>query len=293
MKKQRLLINATLCALLASAFNMAHAQPATETSVRASAAPDLLLAKELPAHVQVADYLISEKYDGVRAYWDGAVLRFRGGGVVHAPTWFTERLPRTPLDGELWLGRGQFETTSGIVRQSQPNDADWRRVRYMIFELPNAAGSFELRAAQIQTIVTQASNPQLIAVPQYRLNSRAALQNKLNEITRAGGEGLMLHLASAEYETGRSDVLYKLKARQDAEAVVIAHMDGQGKYAGQLGALRVRTSDGREFNLGTGLTDVQRAAPPAIGDTVTYQYNGLTKNGLPRFARFLRTRDAP
>ena len=285
MKKRHFLLNAALCALLAVAFNPVHAQ--------AVAAPELVLAKELPAHVRVADYLISEKYDGVRAFWDGRVLRFRGGGVVPAPVWFTAGLPATPLDGELWLGRGQFEAVSGIVRQTTPVDADWRRIRYMIFELPNAAGTFAQRAAQIQTIVTQSGHPQLVAVPQFHLNTRAQLNETLHQITQAGGEGLMLHLAAAEYETGRSDVLYKLKARQDAEAVVIAHVAGQGKYSEQHGALRVRTSDGREFNIGTGLTNAQRATPPAIGATVTYQYNGLTKNGLPRFARFLRMREQP
>ena len=252
--------------------------------------PALLLAKELPAHVRVGDYLISEKYDGVRAFWDGRVLRFRGGGVVAAPVWFTRALPAQPLDGELWLGRGLFEQTSGIVRQSQPNDADWRNIKYMVFELPNAVGSFEERAQQIEYIVRDAHNPQLVAVRQFRLPDRSRLQHRLDEVVQAGGEGLMLHLASAPYETGRSDVLYKLKPLQDAEAVVIAHVSGHGKYAHQLGALRVRAADGREFNVGGGLSDAQRADPPAVGSTITYQFNGLTASGLPRFARFLRVR---
>jgi DNA ligase-1 len=57
-----------------------------------------------------------------------------------------------------------------------------------------------------------------------------------------------------------------------------------------LGALRVRTADGREFSLGTGFTDAQRRDPPALGTTVTYRYRDVTRNGLPRFASFLRVR---
>lgn len=251
------------------------------------AAPDLLLARELPPHVNVGDYLISEKYDGVRAYWDGEQLWFRGGGQVHAPIWFTQSLPKQALDGELWLAHGQFEAVASIVRQTTPNDADWRRVKYMIFELPNASGSFTERAERIVQIAQQ---PPIIAVKQYRLQTREQLQRDLDQVVRQGGEGLMLHLASAPYITGRSDVLYKLKPLQDAEAVVIGHIQGQGKYAQMLGALRVRTDDGREFNIGTGLRDELRRNPPAIGTQITYRYRGLTKNGLPRFASYWRIR---
>ena len=274
---------------------VAHAQgaPTLEPvqTVSPIAPPALLLAKELPADVCVSDYLISEKYDGVRAFWDGRVLRFRGGGVVAAPEWFTRALPAQALDGELWSGRGRFEATSGIVRQAVPNEADWRRIKYMVFELPNAVGDFEGRVRQMTQIAHQARNPQLVAVTQFRLPDRVALQRQLDEVVRSGGEGLMLHLASAAYETGRSDVLYKLKPLQDAEAVVIAHVSGKGKYAHQLGALRVRAADGREFNVGGGLSDAQRAHPPAVGATITYQFNGLTVKGMPRFARFLRMRE--
>lgn len=253
-------------------------------------APDLLLAKELPAHVEVSDYLVSEKYDGVRAYWDGDKLWFRGGGVVIAPKWFTDGFPKQPLDGELWLARGAFEQTSGIVRQSIPNDNDWRQIKYMVFELPNAEGDFATRAAQIEQIIQTAHQPHLIAVKQYRLNTRTELQRDLDQIVQAGGEGLMLHLASAPYVTGRSDVLYKLKPLSDAEATVIEHIAGQGKYANMLGALRVRAADGRVFNIGTGFSDEVRKNPPAVGTVVTYRYRGLTKKGLPRFASFWRVR---
>jgi DNA ligase-1 len=145
----------------------------------------------------------------------------------------------------------------------------------------------------MQAIVAQANVPWLRAVEQFRVADRRALRKRLSEVVRAGGEGLMLHLADAPYLTGRSDALLKVKALQDAEAVVVGHLPGRGKYDGMLGALRVRTPEGREFALGTGFTDEQRRNPPPVGTTLTYRYRDLTGNGLPRHASFWRVREEP
>ena len=257
-----------------------------------AAAPAILLAEVYRNQVDVTRYLVSEKLDGVRAVWDGKTLRFRSGREINAPQWFLEGLPKRSLDGELWLGRGTFERLSGIVRRDVPDDAEWSQVRYMIFELPGGEGDFRQRAEQIRQLVRQANVSWLREIEQLPVVDRDSLQKRLNEVVKAGGEGLMLHRADALYETGRSDTLLKVKPWEDAEAVVIAHLPGKGKHAGRLGALRVRADDGREFSLGTGLSDAQRDNPPAIGATVTYRYRDLTRHGLPRFASFLRVRAA-
>ena len=253
--------------------------------------PAILLAEVYRNQVDVAQYLVSEKLDGVRAIWDGETLRFRSGKQINAPRWFLDGLPKTPLDGELWIGRGTFERLSGIVRKEVPDDAEWRQVRYMIFELPGAPGTFRERAEAMRQIARQAKVPWLSEIEQFSVVDRSSLQKRLKEVVKAGGEGLMLHRADAPYETGRSDTLLKMKPWEDAEAVVIGHLPGKGKYAGMLGALRVRTADGREFSLGTGFTEQQRRDPPPIGATVTYRYRDLTRNGQPRFASFLRVRE--
>ena len=255
------------------------------------AAPALLLANELGPNVDPAKYLISEKYDGVRAIWDGKMLRFRSGRAVNAPAWFVAKLRAQALDGELWLARGRFEALSGIVRKTEPQDAEWRQIQYMIFELPDAAGTFAQRAQRIREVVAQTQWPQLVAVEQVRVANRVALKKKLDEVVRAGGEGLMLHLADAAYVTGRSDVLLKLKPLQDTEAVVIEHVPGKGKYQGMLGALRVQAPDGKTFLIGTGFSDETRRNPPPLRTTITYTYRGLTNTGLPRFPSYLRVRE--
>jgi len=251
----------------------------------------MLLAETYAADIDVTQYWVSEKLDGVRAQWDGRILRFRGGGAVPAPAWFTADFPTTPLDGELWIARDQFDVLSGIVRKLEPDDREWRQVRYLIFELPGAVGDFSQRLQQMQTIVTQAAVPWLQQVEQSRVADRAALMKRFDAVVRAGGEGLMLHRADAAYVTGRSDALLKLKPWQDDEAVVIEHLPGQGKYQGMTGALLVEMPDGHRFRLGSGLSDVLRRNPPPIGTLVTYRYQHLTKKGLPRFPRFLRVRE--
>jgi DNA ligase-1 len=234
--------------------------------------------------------LVSEKLDGVRAFWDGQTLRFRSGRVIAAPAWFTAALPPTALDGELWLGRGRFDELSGIVRRASPLDADWHQVQYMIFDLPQATEPFSERVQHLQTVVAQAQQPWLQAVPQQRVADAAALQGLLKHTVAQGGEGLVLHRANALWSPGRSDALQKLKPLPDDDARVVAQLPGKGRHAGRLGALLLEMSDGQRFALGTGFSDAQRDDPPAVGSVVTYRYRDRTPKGLPRFASFLRVR---
>ena len=271
-----------LCIAVVSA---AHAESAVSTP------PAIILARVLDPSVDPAQYLVSEKFDGVRAIWNGEAFRFRSGNVINAPAWFIAKLPTQALDGDLWLARGKFETLSGYVRKTEPVDPEWKQIKYLIFELPGAEGTFEARYARIKSIVNQANWPQLIAVEQFRVADRAALKRKFDEVVKDGGEGLMLHRADAPYVTGRSDALLKLKPLDDTEATVVGHLPGKGKFVGMLGALRVEAPDGKRFLIGTGFSDVVRKHPPDIGATVTYTYRGLTRNGVPRFASYLRVRE--
>lgn len=271
----------------------ARSDPLVEGSTPA-AAPALVLARVAPVGLVPHGYLVSEKLDGVRAYWDGRVLRSRSGALLNVPEWFLTRLPAgMELDGELWLGRGRFDEMAALLRRREAGDAVWRQVRFMVFELPGAAGDFGTRSTQIGRLVERLDWPQLQAVAQRSLPDRAALEAELQRVLQAGGEGLVLHRADAAYVTGRSDVLYKLKPQQDAEAVVVGHRPGRGRLAGRIGALRVRDDAGREFLIGSGLSDAQRDAPPPIGTRVTFVHRGETRHGLPRFATFLRVRDEP
>ena len=257
----------------------------------AADAPALLLANVYRPGMRLADYWVSEKYDGVRGYWDGHTLRTRGGETVAAPAWFTAGWPDTPMDGELWAGRGRFSHAQSTVRQQQPDDAAWREMRFMVFDLPAHGGTFDQRLPALNQLVESLNQPWVQAVPQQRVASDAALQKLLLRTVRAGGEGLMLHRGASMYRAGRSDDLIKVKTHEDAEAKVVAHLPGQGRHAGRLGALVVEMPSGQRFRLGAGLTDAERDHPPPVGSWVTYRFRGTHDSGLPRFASFVRVRD--
>jgi DNA ligase-1 len=248
------------------------------------------LALDWPAGRSPQGFLISEKFDGVRALWDGRTLRFRSGRTIAAPAAFLQTLPQCALDGELWLAHGEFDRLSALVRQQRGAVQAWGAVIYQVFDAPQMPGPFEARWQALQEVLATAAQPGLRAVEQTRLADAAALQQRLDEVVRSGGEGLMLHRADAPFVAGRSSVLLKLKPRDDAEAQVIAHVEGRGRLQGRLGALRVRTVDGVVFHIGSGLSDALRASPPPVGSWVTYTHRGLTERGVPRFATYLRLR---
>ena len=286
-------VNTQRRGLLAALFALPAVLPAlmVSTALAAEAARGLLLAVDARDDIDPSGFLVSEKYDGVRALWDGTRLHTRSGNTIAAPAWFLRPLPAVALDGELWAGRRRFEALSGAVRRHAPRDAEWQHITYMAFDMPSAGGPFIERAERLASLGQAIDWPGFQAVEQRRVAGRAELQRWLNDVVAAGGEGLMLHRADAAYVPGRSPALQKLKPVHDADAVVLGTMPGRGRHAGRMGALRVRTTAGQTFLLGTGFSDAERAAPPAPGSIVTYRHRGHTEAGLPRFASFLRVRE--
>nr|WP_246541619.1 DNA ligase [Collimonas antrihumi] len=250
--------------------------------------PALMLANSYRPGINLAGYWVSEKMDGTRGYWDGEKLLTRRGQQIFAPAWFTANWPKVALDGELWAGREQFHHAVSTIRRQTPDDAAWRKMRFMVFDLPAHGGTFDQRLIALQSVTAKLAVPWVVAVEQIKVDDHAALQSMLERIVKQGGEGLMLHRGDSLYRGYRSNDLLKVKIHEDAEAKVIAHIPGKGKYQGILGALQVETPDGLRFKLGSGFTDAQRRQPPALGSQVTYRYRGLTPGGTPRFASFMR-----
>jgi DNA ligase-1 len=251
------------------------------------------LASVWPAQRSPQGFLVSEKFDGVRAVWDGQVLRFRSGRVIAAPAWFLAGLPPLPLDGELWLGRGQFDALSGAVRRSVPDDAQWRAVRYMVFDAWSLQEPFVQRVARLRTALAAAGPPWLEVAAQDSVASAQDLQARLQALVAQGGEGLVLHRADALWRAGRTEALFKFKLEPDEEGLVLGYQPGQGRLQGQTGALWLQTAQGQRFALGSGLSDELRRNPPPVGAWVTYRYRDRTPSGLPRFASFVRVHDLP
>ncbi len=196
------------------------------SAARAGTIPELMLADIYRQGLDLSQYRISEKLDGVRARWDGTHLISRGGNVFAAPEWFTKGFPAVPLDGELWMGRGRYEEVSSIVRTQQPHDG-WQNVRLMVFDLPAHGGTFDQRVSAMNRLVTESDSPYWGIIEQQRVGSEEDLLKWLHKVIDQGGEGLMLHGETALYASGRSQDLLKLKLFTDAEATVIGYRPGK------------------------------------------------------------------
>ena len=283
IKMMKLLSAGVGILLISVTFNLSYAKDLAK--------PALMLANVYHSGVDLSDYWVSEKYDGVRAIWNGKQLVSRGGNIYHAPGWFIKDFPKHHrLDGELWVARQQFEKLVSIVRDKKPDHEAWKKVKFMVFDMPDSIQPFTRRIDLIKKTLSSLNIPWLQAVQQWKVTNHASLMLQLKDISQAGAEGLMLHRGSSFYKGKRSGDLLKVKPYEDAEAIVIKHIGGKGKYKGKMGALLVTTANGISFKIGTGFSDLERQNPPKIGATITYQYRGKTKNDIPRFASFLRIR---
>ena len=255
--------------------------------------PPVLLAHSFEdSDVDPTGWWMSEKLDGVRAYWDGTQFLSRQGNVFHAPAWFKAGLPDHPLDGELWIARQKFQNTISVVKRLDGGEA-WRPVQYLVWDLPHLAVPFEARQDALEEVCTASSCKHLKVVYQTRCKGKAHLKQELDQLVAVGAEGLMIRQPGSLYVATRSSTLLKVKPFKDAEGVVVGHEPGKGRHKGRLGGIVVRTANGKEFNVGTGFTDDERRNPPKIGSVVTYRFTELTDGGtgVPKCASFVSVRD--
>ncbi|MEO6434272.1 MAG: DNA ligase [Tepidisphaeraceae bacterium] len=260
--------------------------PAGKAAADAKSAP-VLLAESWDGRLDPTGWWISEKLDGVRAYWDGTKILSRLGNVLHAPDWFINGLPNHPLDGELFMDRKSFQKTVAIVRRQDKSD-HWKKIRFLVFDAPAQGGAFEERIKLVSALEAHDyASPHAHAL----CTGVDHLKAELARVEALGGEGVMLRQPGSMYAVGRSSTLLKVKSFKDDEAIVVAHQPGAGRHKGRLGALLVRLANGTEFAIGTGLSDKQRQAPPPIGATVVFRYQELSDGGVPRFPSFHGVRE--
>ncbi|MFP2908043.1 DNA ligase [Pyxidicoccus sp. 3LFB2] len=255
----------------------------------ADKAPPLLLAHSWENDVDLTDWWMSEKLDGVRAYWDGKRFWSRLGNEFFAPAWFTAGLPDFPLDGELFGGRKRFQRTVSIVRRQDRSD-DWKELFFVAFDAPSVEGTFEQRLEHCRKWMEDAKPAYAKWHAHERCQGTPHLRAELERVEGLGGEGLMLRKPGSAYEAGRSHTLLKVKSFKDDEARVVGHVAGAGRHKGRLGALEVELRDGTRFSVGTGLSDAERGSPPPVGTVITFRYQELSDDGVPRFPSYVGVR---
>ena len=251
---------------------------------------DFLLAKRWDRILDPKGYWVSIKLDGHRSIWTGRHFRSRDaegnfGRVIEPPAWFIKGFPHEALDGELYAGRGNIGLVTAAV--SGKRELDWKAINYSVYDAPDYLQPFEHRIKYAQMILNRAVNAKVIDF--WVCESRDQLLKQLKEVVDAGDEGLMLRKPGSRYEKKRSHTLLKVKPRFDAEAVVVEH--AEGTRPGLCGSLEVMNNKGFRFKVASGITEAMAHSPPPVGTIITYEYELLTKEGIPRPAIFVRIRE--
>lgn len=275
-------------------------------------------------------WYISEKYDGIRAIWDGEKFISRGQKVfTYVPDYFIELMPPgIALDGEIWISRNNFKEVSRIStlkvggsKTQKEIDNIWKgtsdknSVKYMVYDLPNSTQPFETRMKLLEQIISDrkqvwydilenVDDCPIKFTKQSKIENMAQLVNTYKELTSKGAEGVMLRAPNSPYETKRSKYLLKYKIKDDAEAIVRGYTMGTGKYKGLLGSLDCelildQKPSGIMFNIGTGFTDKDRTEYNnsksslyiPIGSIVSFSYMELSEDSVPRHPVYRGIRD--
>jgi DNA ligase-1 len=252
-------------------------------------APKLMLAHKWDEEFHdPTGYWVSEKYDGLRAFWDGAKFLSRAGNPFYAPKFFTKNLPKdVTLDGELYMGRKMFEQTSSIVRTQDSTDKRWSKLKFKVFDVPSRGGD-EFEARQEWLNETFGEHEVIEVVQQKLAKSKEHVLELRDRIIEQDAEGLMLRKPNSVYVGKRTNDLLKVKKWIDEEARVVDHVPGKGKHTGRMGALGCTSRTGVSFRIGTGFNDKERENPPKVGSLVTFKYQELTAAGVPRFPVYMR-----
>ena len=269
-------------------------------------------------------WYLSEKYDGYRARWMGesdkvflsrAQKEFSG-----APDWYKLAMPEENLDGELWVGRENFQLM-GVVRKKAPDPKEWIPVKYLVYDVPDVDKPFSERLVILRRIVRETQErwnevkktlPKELQVEcplkiasQTIIQSEEHMEGIYKKMVDGGGEGIMIKDPGSLYEDKRSNYMLKVKPSFDEEAIIIDYKLGKGKYTGILGGFICRSlinmdtyhlidkDETHEFSL-SGMDDEVRndyEETHPIGTVISITHSGKTDGGKPRFPRYMRKRD--
>jgi DNA ligase-1 len=244
--------------------------------------PKLILLKKYK-NQNISGWLVSEKLDGVRAYWDGKKLISRSGKIFYPPKFFLQGFPNFPIDGELWSKRDDFYNIVSIVRSSK-NKQRWKELKFNIFEVPNQKGGLLQRLSVLEQYLKIYNPPYIKIIGQKKLHSKKELKDILDNISSKKGEGLVVRKADELYKTGRLKTSLKVKKQFDMDCMVVK-IDFYEKI-NKVKRIGCRLKNNQIIKIGTGFS--KDMLQPKIGDKITFKYYGFTKNHIPKFASYLR-----
>jgi DNA ligase-1 len=251
---------------------------------------EVMLAKKFSeVSVDPVGWYMSEKIDGIRAYWDHKEQEFftRNGNLIHVPDFFIELMKQSPkdidLDGEMWIDRESFNKINGLTRRHNPVDSEWSLVKYIVFDVPIPKVPYIERYKMYKDIVKKINSKHVVALETTEIKSIDEMTSFIESVEKINGEGIMIRNPESMYERKRSKSLLKIKKFEDSEGTLVGYNDGRtGKYKGLVGSLILKLKNGTLINVGSGLDDATRNNPPPIGSVITYKYFEQDSKGVPR-----------
>lgn len=169
----------------------------------------LMKGEEWDGQKDLTNWILSEKFDGIRAYWDGKNLLSKQNKIIKCPDWFTEDLPKEKiLDGEIWLRRNSFDELNSILKSNQ-NESYWLNVKLVVFDIV-CEGIFTERMKKLENI----QFPNHVIIPEREIcQSNEHLIAKMKRIVLLGGEGLIANDPNSDYVPERTSSVIKVKVR--------------------------------------------------------------------------------
>lgn len=252
--------------------------------VQKVAKPDFFLLAELNPErppKDIESFLWSVKLDGVRVLYDKKQLVTRGGMTVRAPKELLRGLPKNlALDCELYAGKNTLNKVIAAM-QVGPPDPFWNHIQVMVFDTPEYPDEPFLERYQ-RLLEHREDHPKEVwkLVPQHRVRSFESLSERLDQLTEAGEEGIVLRHKDALYQPGRnSKMALKWKRIEHAQGVLVApHKTKEGTWV-------VEGLEGRRFMLYVHEHDREGLKS---GRKIVFSLRGLTKDGDPKFPQFER-----
>jgi DNA ligase-1 len=231
--------------------------------------------RTLKAVMQGCDYhdenpegwFMSEKLDGMRAYWDGERFWSKNMSIIDVPESFTAGFPTFPVDGELWGGYEKIDSTVYALKQAcrkKKRNIDWSNIKFCAFDAPQEEGSYDKRHLFLQNNLSQCCNISLI--PMQKCGGHDHLHQHLAEILDKGGEGIILYHPATPYQPGRTRNVLKFKKYFEA-SVTFSHVkrDSYNLVCKQENGKLIYLKCTRGFCL----------SPPEVGEKILVRHQGI------------------
>jgi DNA ligase-1 len=268
-------------------------------------------AKNLPALVKAGVY-VSPKLDGYRclaicSYGQVQLFSRNGTEFENFPS-IKETLESLCedtsfiLDGEIMSDDFNAMQQTAMSSKSKKSVGD---VKYHVFGWISAdefnSGNFKMatkeRLKNLDLFFQQNPNlSNIVKVDQTLVNSVDEILELERKYLAQGLEGAMA-LPNIPYYLGKkSNRLMKFKTMKSMDCKVVGMYEGEGKYAGMLGGLKLIQENGLECDVGSGFTDDDRnkiwnEKTLAVGRIAEIKYQDLSTDGVMRFPVILRWRN--